>query len=105
MNSDMPARFDGMAIYEYGGRFSGQFDLDASYAQNHTLGSQGYALVRWVMDGASVRTTKAGDLRRVNVYEVAGLTPLDPQIGLQLQTTGYAQIALDVDIPEGEDDL
>jgi hypothetical protein len=66
----MSKTFDGMAIDEWGGRFSGAFDLDEEQASRYSVDDVVVLIVRAQVKGANVRTTPQGDVKRVHVLGV-----------------------------------
>lgn len=66
----MSKTFDGMAIDEWGGRFSGTFDLEEEQADRYSVDDVVILVVRAQVKGANVKTTPQGDVKRVHVLGV-----------------------------------
>lgn len=66
----MSKTFDGMHIDEWGGRFSGSFDLEEEQASRHSVDDVVVMIVRAQIKGANVKTTPQGDVKRLHIFGV-----------------------------------
>lgn len=69
--------FDGHAVTQYGGRFSGSFDLPEDVGESMRYDDVVTFLVTSVVSEAKVVATKAGDLKRVNTLDVVEVREID----------------------------
>ena len=98
-------KFDGMGIDLYAGKFSGSFDLETQDATDQAMDQEAYFVVRARVTGADMRTTRHGDLQRINIYAVADVVRIPTEVGFKLQTVRSAQLMLDDMSADLKDDL
>lgn len=72
-------RFDGFEITLYEGKFQGSFDMDEALAEDLRFDDSVTFIVTGRIGGVQLAETKLGDLKRVNTFQVASTTALDPQ--------------------------
>lgn len=72
-------RFDGFEITLYEGKFQGSFDMDEGLAEDLRFDDSVTFIVTGRIGGVQLAETKLGDLKRVNTFQVASTTALDPQ--------------------------
>lgn len=71
--------FDGFAVTQYDGKFSGSFDLEDADARSISLDDMVTLVVVGRVSGASHSETKVGDIKRTNVFKVSDVRLLSPK--------------------------
>ena len=76
--------FDGLTVELYGGRFSGNFDLDEEIASEIAFDDEVTFVVRGRVAGVAMQETKNGDLKRINVFQVSSVATLNSELTDQI---------------------
>lgn len=77
---DGQERFDGFAVAVYDGKFAGSFDLEDDMGNELAMDEVVTFVVTARVGGANFDTTKAGDIKRTNKFDITSATALDPTL-------------------------
>lgn len=70
-------RFDGFAVAVYDGKFAGSFDLEDEMGHELAMDDIVTFVVTARVGGANFDTTKTGDIKRTNKFDITSATALD----------------------------
>lgn len=74
---DNQERFDGFAVAVYDGKFAGSFDLEDDMGNELAMDDVVTFVVTARVGGANFDTTKTGDIKRTNKFDITSATALD----------------------------
>lgn len=101
--------FDGIPVTIYEGKFGGFFDLADEVGENVKYDDVVCFIVTASAGAANMSTTKTGDMKRRNTFEIMNVLPIEPDVAEAFFTAGAsvaptAQAAQYVATLYGDDD-
>lgn len=71
--------FDGIPVTVYAGRFTGEFEISEEVGEQLRMDDVAAFLVMGAVSKVGMGTTKDGDLKRTNTFEILNVLPVDAQ--------------------------
>jgi len=71
--------FDGIPVTVYAGRFTGEFEIGEEVGEQLRMDDVAAFLVMGAVSKVGMGTTKDGDLKRTNTFEILNVLPVDAQ--------------------------